>query len=243
MFVLMMLGGYQGYIAYKDYKKVVDKLTGAKHRARKTGEEATPFLLFTPTVEQVNTQTVTLTPLSAEVEGIVHSDEAWLSFAMIKTGGQQRSYREGDTLSDHDDAWVEAINKDRVVVQYQGVSHALELKPPDYFKGEVQTPPVEKVTASMRLAGLSLSHYFVLKPAMQDGKLQGYNINPRNASDYFKYSGFELGDIVVKVDESDMTQAEQAKAVIANWSKMKAAEVVVRRHAQLKNIQINVLNN
>ncbi|MCP5876832.1 type II secretion system protein GspC, partial [Klebsiella pneumoniae] len=28
-----------------------------------------------------------------------------------------------------------------------------------------------------------------------------------------------------------------------NWSKMKEAEVIVRRHAHLENIRVNVLNN
>ena len=37
--------------------------------------------------------------------------------------------------------------------------------------------------------------------------------------------------------------AIDAKNVIANWSKMKEAEVVVRRHAHLENIRVNVLNN
>ncbi|MDU1027199.1 MAG: type II secretion system protein GspC, partial [Leclercia adecarboxylata] len=41
----------------------------------------------------------------------------------------------------------------------------------------------------------------------------------------------------------DMTRAEQAKNIIASWSKMREAEVVVRRHAHLENIRVNVFNN
>ncbi|SUX86437.1 Uncharacterised protein [Citrobacter koseri] len=49
--------------------------------------------------------------------------------------------------------------------------------------------------------------------------------------------------MVVKVNSTDMTKEEQAKSIIAGWSKMKEAAVVVRRHAHLENIQVNVLNN
>lgn len=53
----------------------------------------------------------------------------------------------------------------------------------------------------------------------------------------------EKGDVVVKVNTVDMTKEEQAKNIIASWSKMREAEVVVRRHAHLENIRVNVLNN
>ncbi|MBR7250030.1 type II secretion system protein GspC, partial [Klebsiella variicola] len=67
--------------------------------------------------------------------------------------------------------------------------------------------------------------------------------NPRNASDFYSHAGLEKGDVAVKVNSVDMTDAEKAKDIIANWSKMKEAEVVVRRHAHLENIRVNVLNN
>ncbi|MDU1086419.1 MAG: type II secretion system protein GspC, partial [Leclercia adecarboxylata] len=65
----------------------------------------------------------------------------------------------------------------------------------------------------------------------------------KNASSFFSHSGLEKGDVVVKVNAVDMTRAEQAKSIIASWSKMREAEVVVRRHAHLENIRVNVLNN
>lgn len=49
--------------------------------------------------------------------------------------------------------------------------------------------------------------------------------------------------MAVEVNSVDMTKEAQAKNILANWSKMKEAEVVVRRHAHLENIRINVLNN
>jgi general secretion pathway protein C len=60
---------------------------------------------------------------------------------------------------------------------------------------------------------------------------------------FYSHSGLQKGDVAVKVNSVDMTNAIDAKNVIANWSKMKEAEVVVRRHAHLENIRVNVLNN
>lgn len=49
--------------------------------------------------------------------------------------------------------------------------------------------------------------------------------------------------MAVEVNAVDMTDEVKAKNIIAEWSKMKEAEVVVRRHAHLENIRVNVLNN
>jgi general secretion pathway protein C len=46
-------------------------------------------------------------PLSAEIEGILSSDEAWLSFAVIKTPAGQKSYREGEMLAGFDNAYIQ----------------------------------------------------------------------------------------------------------------------------------------
>lgn len=243
MFILLILSGQQGYIAYKDYKKAVDKLTGARIRAGESTTAEKSFSLFASEAQQRNEGAQVQEPLSAEVDGILLSDEAWLSLAMIKIAGQQQSYREGDTLAGYDDAWIETITQDSVVVRYHGVAQTLALKRPDYFKGMEPPPPVEEVDANRRHAALMLSDYFVLKPLFREGKLQGYIINPRNASGYFKQSGFEPGDIVVKVDASDMTRELPAKLMATNWLKMKVADVVVQRHGQLKNIHLNVLND
>jgi len=40
-----------------------------------------------------------------------------------------------------------------------------------------------------------------------------------------------------------MTKEEQAKNMLASWSKLREANVVVKRHAHLENIRVNVVNN
>ena len=65
----------------------------------------------------------------------MRSDDAWLSFVVIKTPGGQRSYREGEPLAGFNDAFIREINKDNVVVNYEGATQVLALNKPDYFKG------------------------------------------------------------------------------------------------------------
>ena len=65
----------------------------------------------------------------------MRSDDARLSFAVIKTPGGQRSYREGEPLAGFNDAFIQEINKDNVVVDYEGATQVLALNKPDYFKG------------------------------------------------------------------------------------------------------------
>lgn len=243
MLVLLIFCGQQGYVIIKDYQKVTKKLANAETKPLKQRKDEKSFALFAAAVRQQNQPVAVKKPLSAEIEGIVSSDESWLSFAVIKTPGGQTSYREGEKLNGFDDAYIESINKDAVVVNYEGTSQTLALKKPDYFKGGVDSGPVTKSTKDAGADNLHLDDYLVLKPLIEKGQLEGYNINPRNASPFYSHSGLEKGDVVVKVDDIDMTKEAQAKEIIARWSKMKEADVVIRRHAHLENVRVNVLNN
>ena len=243
MFVLLIFCGQQGYLTFKDYKKVTNKLANADAQPLKTRRDKKTFTLFTAAVRQDNLPAAAKAPLAAEVEGIVRSDDAWLSFAVIKTPGGQKSYREGEPLTGFNDAYIQEINKDNVVVNYEGATQVLALNNPDYFKGGVDSGPVSKSTKDAGADSVHLDDYLVLKPLIEKGQLEGYNINPRNASSFYSHSGLKKGDVAVEVNSVDMTDEAKAKSIIANWSKMKEAEVVVRRHAHLENIRVNVLNN
>ncbi|WP_370973531.1 type II secretion system protein GspC [Enterobacter wuhouensis] len=243
MFVLLIFCGQQGYLTFKEYKKVTNKLANSDEQPLKNRRDEKTFTLFTAAVRQDNVPTAVKAPLAAEIEGIVSSDDAWLSFAVIKTPGGQKSYREGEALTGFNDAFIQEINKDNVVVNYEGATQVLALNKPDYFKGGVDSGPVAKSTKDAGADSLHLDDYLVLKPLIEKGQLEGYKINPRNASSFFSHSGLQKGDVAVKVNSVDMTNEGDAKSVIASWSKMKEAEVVVRRHAHLENIRVNVLNN
>ena len=243
MLVMLIFCSQQGYVVYKDYKKVTNKLANADKPALKKTDAEKSFGLFTAAVRQSNAPAAAKAPLSAEIEGIIRSDESWLSFAVIKTPAGQQSYREGEPLVGFDDAYVTEINQDNVVVQYEGAKQTLALNKPAYFKGGVESAPVTKSKKDAGADSLHLDDYLVLKPLIDKGQLEGFTINPRNATPFYHNAGLEKGDVVLKVNDVDMTQEAQAKNIIANWSKMKEADVVVRRHAHLENIRVNVFNN
>lgn len=134
----------QGYVVFKDYKKVTNKLANADKAPLKPRNSDKTFGLFTAAVRQADVPAAVKAPLSAEIEGIIRSDESWLSFAVIKTPAGQQSYREGEPLVGFDDAYVDEINKDNVVVQYEGTKQTLALKQPPYFKGDAGNSPVTK---------------------------------------------------------------------------------------------------
>ncbi|WP_333850355.1 type II secretion system protein GspC [Leclercia sp.] len=243
MFVLLIFSGHQGYVVFKEIKKVADPHPDNQPERRRARPPEQTFALFQSAVAQQATQQTAKKTITAEVDGIISSDEAWMSFAVIKTPAGQQSYREGESLPGYSDAWIEEINPDNVVVNYQGDRQVLALKHPDYFKGEVNNAPPPRPQRDTGAEQFHLADYLVLKPAIKNGQLQGYQIKPRNSSSFFHHSGLENGDVVVKVNAVDMTRMEQAKNIIASWSKMREAEVVVRRHAHLENIRVNVFNN
>ncbi|WP_025204588.1 type II secretion system protein GspC [Enterobacter ludwigii] len=243
MLALLIFSGQQGYFTFKDYKKVTNRLANSDAQPLKNRREEKTFTLFTAAARQDTVPAALKAPLAAEIEGIVRSDDPWLSFAVIKTPAGQKSYREGEPLTGFNDAFIQEINKDSVVVNYGGITQTLALKKPDYFKGGVDSGPVTKSTKDAGADTLHLNDYLVLKPVVEKGQLEGYAINPRNASSFYSHSGLEKGDVAVEVNAVDMTDEVKAKNIIAEWSKMKEAEVVVRRHAHLENIRVNVLNN
>ncbi|KYO11692.1 MULTISPECIES: type II secretion system protein GspC [Enterobacter] len=243
MLALLIFSGQQGYFTFKDYKKVTNRLANSDAQPLKNRREEKIFTLFTAATRQDTVPAALKAPLAAEIEGIVRSDDPWLSFAVIKTPAGQKSYREGEPLTGFNDAFIQEINKDSVVVNYGGITQTLALKKPDYFKGGVDSGPVTKSTKDAGADTLHLNDYLVLKPVVEKGQLEGYAINPRNASSFYSHSGLEKGDVAVEVNAVDMTDEVKAKNIIAEWSKMKEAEVVVRRHAHLENIRVNVLNN
>ena len=243
MLALLIFSGQQGYFTFKDYKKVTNRLANSNAQPLKNRREEKTFTLFTAAARQDTGLAALKAPLAAEIEGIVRSDDPWLSFAVIKTPAGQKSYREGEPLTGFNDAFIQEINKDSVVVNYEGITQTLALKKPDYFKGGVDSGPVTKSTKDAGADTLHLNDYLVLKPVVEKGQLEGYAINPRNASSFYSHSGLKKGDVAVEVNAVDMTDEVKAKNIIAEWSKMKEAEVVVRRHAHLENIRVNVLNN
>ncbi len=113
-----------------------------------------------------------------------------------------------------------------MVVNYEGATQVLALNKPDYFKGGVDSGPVTKSTKDAGAESVHLDDYLVLKPLIEKGQLEGYNINPRNASSFYSHSGLQKGDVAVEVNSVDMTDEAKAKSIIASWSKMKEAEVV-----------------
>lgn len=243
MFVLLIFSVQQGYVVFKEYKQAANSGPDKAPALSRTQQSEQAFALFKPAAYQPVAQQATKKRISAEVDGIINSDEAWLSFAVIKTPVGQKSLREGDPLPGYNDAYIDEINPDNVVVSYEGERQVLALKRPDYFKGDMNSSPAQKPKGDAGADNIHLDDYLVLKPYIEKGQLEGYQIKPKNASSFFSNSGLEKGDVVVKVNSVDMTRAEQAKSIIASWSKMREAEVVVRRHAHLENIRVNVLTN
>ena len=78
-----------------------------------------------------------------------------------------------------------------MVVNYEGATQVLALNKPDYFKGGVDSGPVTQSTKDAGAESVHLDDYLVLKPLIEKGQLEGYNINPRNASDFYSHAGLE----------------------------------------------------
>lgn len=94
----------------------------------------------------------------------------------------------------------------------------------------METGPVTKSTKDAGAESVHLDDYLVLKPIIEKGELEGYRISQGIASAFCRRSGLEKGDVAIQ-DGTHPDMTDEAKALLRNWSKMKEAEVIVRRHA------------
>lgn len=121
MLVMLIFCSQQGYVVFKDYKKVMNKLVNVDKMLLKLCNSDKMFGFFMVVVCQVDVLVVVKVLLFVEIEGIICSDELWLLFVVIKIFVGQQSYWEGELLVGFDDVYVDEINKDNVVVQYEGM--------------------------------------------------------------------------------------------------------------------------
>ena len=95
MLALLIFSGQQGYFTFKDYKKVTNRLANSDAQPLKNRREEKTFTLFTAAARQDTGPAALKAPLAAEIEGIVRSDDPWLSFAVIKRPRARRATAKG----------------------------------------------------------------------------------------------------------------------------------------------------
>ncbi|MEJ9084546.1 type II secretion system protein GspC [Escherichia coli] len=177
--------------------------------------------------------------------------------AVIEEGGKQQVYLQGERLGSHN-AVIEEINRDHVMLRYQGkmerLSLAEEKRPTkavtskkavsDEAKQAVAEPaasaPVE-IPAAVRQAlakdPQKIFNYIQLTPVRKEG-IVGYAVKPGADRSLFDASGFKEGDIAIALNQQDFTDPRAMIALMRQLPSTDSIQLTVLRKGARYDISI-----
>ncbi len=159
--------------------------------------------------------------------------------AVIEEGGKQQVYLQGERLGSHN-AVIEEINRDHVMLRYQGKIERLSLAEEerstvavtnkkavsDEAKQAVAEPavsaPVEIPTAVRQALAKDpqkIFNYIQLTPVRKEG-IVGYAVKPGADRSLFDASGFKEGDIAIALNQQDFTDPRAMIALMRQLPSM-----------------------
>lgn len=166
--------------------------------------------------------------------------------AVIEEGGKQQVYLQGETLGSHN-AVIEEINRDHVMLRYQGKIERLSLAEEghstvavtnkkavsDEAKQAVAEPavsaPVEIPTAVRQALAKDpqkIFNYIQLTPVRKEG-IVGYAVKPGADRSLFDASGFKEGDIAIALNQQDFTDPRAMIALMRQLPSMDSIQLTV----------------
>lgn len=209
------------------------------------------------------------TTLNVRLVGLVASDRAELSAAIIEQGGNQRTYVVGERIT-NSRASVEQILPDRVLLDNGGRREVLYIEGRDGQETALRTFPSqatatnsntgtaapvqvtlddsEEMTAavaSVRDDPSALLELISITPLRenvpgQGPQVIGYRLQPRENIELFAALGLQAGDIAVQINGFDLTDAAQALAAMNELEDASRAIIQVRRNNELVDLELQV---
>lgn len=196
-----------------------------------------PPVVAAPTVTQD-----TRLPLS--LSGILSGQ----GLAIIETSGNSRVYRIGDILPGG--ARLHDVLFDHVLIERAGVIERLAL--PRQTLAQVALSPASATNAPTSSASLGkllqqspaeLSKSFRLSPVSEGGKLRGYRLSALRDPDVLKNAGLQADDILVSVNGTSLTQANDLPKFLKGLRTATAIDAVVLRNGSEIPLHLNLNAN
>ncbi len=195
-------------------------------------------------------QAMPRTRLNLTLTGVLASNQADRSIAIIINGGEESSYGIGDLVTGTQ-ARLRDILPDRVILDNQGQDETLMLDGEEFKapgrEGSAARPaaPVGNTPLSQLRDDLvknpgKLLDYITISPVMRDGKLQGYRINPGKDVAFFHRMGLQSNDLAVSINGNDLRDNAQAMQIMNQLSSMTEMNLTVERNGQSQDVYIKL---
>lgn len=176
--------------------------------------------------------------------------------AVIEEGGKQQVYLQGETLGSHN-AVIEEINRDHVMLRYQGKIERLSLAEEERSTVAVtnKKPSVTK-QSKLLLSLLSVCQLRSRLPCVRHWRkirrkfltisslrlcvrrIVGYAAKPGADRSLFDASGFKEGDIAIALNQQDFTDPRAMIALMRQLPSMDSIQLMVLRKGARHDISI-----
>ncbi|PLR30990.1 hypothetical protein CYR55_21560 [Chimaeribacter californicus] len=187
----------------------------------------------TASQDEVPLQDITLT-------GIIASNQPGRSLAIVLEKGEQHTYRKGDTLSSLPEGTISDIDVNSIKIKGRDKHYTLILVQ------RADTPSDENVSNTLTPINSEYGwdDYIISNPVYEKGSLIGLRLMPGKQKTGFTLYGLRPGDIVVKIDDYDLTDPAQLEQARLSWQQSFAVQLVIIRNNQktLFNLRLNDIN-
>ena len=198
------------------------------------------------------------TRLSLTLSGVVASSNPALSLAVIGNRGKQNTYGIDETI-DGTRATVKAISADRIIISNNGRDETLMLEGLEYTKISTEQnatgssgtvlgnnrqnsnqDELDQIRKEMAENPQSVLKYIRLSQVSNNGKIEGYRVNPGKDRKLFDSVGLKPGDIATSLNGIDLTDPAAMSTLWKNMSEMTELNLTVQRDGQLHDIFIGL---
>ncbi|QBJ09490.1 type II secretion system protein GspC [Rahnella aquatilis] len=187
-------------------------------------------------IKEVTRSPATSVKLPLFLKGVLTSTDSRRSLAILQGPTGQHSYREGEKLADVENAYLQSVKPDEVLIRTPKGTAILYLsdKAQDNKRPEPQKQRANKEHAKY------LMHYLVANPVYKDEKLTGYRFNPKTSRNVYLRAGLIPGEFVIKINGQSLDDTATADKYIEQLASLRDVQLTVLRENQLQNIYINL---
>lgn len=157
--------------------------------------------------------------------------------AVIEEGGKQQVYLQGETLGSHN-AVIEEINRDHVMLRYQGKIERLSLAEEERSTVAVTNKKAISDEAKQAVAEPAASAPVEIPTAVRQEGIVGYAVKPGADRSLFDASGFKEGDIAIALNQQDFTDPRAMIALMRQLPSMDSIQLTVLRKGARYDISI-----
>lgn len=174
-------------------------------------------------------------PLNLSLKGVVYSSNNRLSLAIIQGPNEQHSYREGEKLTEIEDAYVSVITPESVQIRHNNAIQTFVMEIRRESTSSEPAPTARSVIQVQRL-----SDYLAVTPVYEKSTFIGYRVNPKTHTKIYKNMGLINNELVVKINGQPLDNPKSSEVLMDTLQNLRDVQFTVIRAGQAQNIYINL---